>query len=173
MSNAFCSALWAADYMLNLAAHGCAGVNVHGGGSKQIRDALGGHLPGEALEPNAAEIAREGSFYTPIAGSRESGFRARPVFYGMKLAGLMAGGQLRPVDLPAAQSAVAAYAADMDNGQTRIVVINKDASSDFSLRLAAERPVTVWRLEAPSLTSTADVTLTGAPIDAAVSWTGA
>jgi hypothetical protein len=87
----------------------------------------------------------------------------------MKLAGLLAGGQLRQVDLPMAQSAIAAYAADME-GQTRVVVINKDASSDFSLRLAAERPVTVWRLEAPSLIATGDITLAGAPIDPAVPW---
>jgi hypothetical protein len=169
MSNAFCSALWAADYMLKLANHGCAGVNLHGGGSKQIRDSLGGHLPGELLEPGAADAARDGSFYTPIAGSRESGFRVRPVFYGMKLAGLLAGGQLRQVDLPAPQ-AITAYAADMETGHTGVVVINKDDTSDFSLRLTANRPVTVWRLEAPSLTATAGVTLAGAPIDPAVQW---
>jgi hypothetical protein len=170
MSNAFCSALWAADYMLKLATYGCAGVNLHGGGSKQIRDALGGHLPGELLEAGAAEVAREGSFYTPIAGSHESGFRARPVFYGMKLAGLLAGGRLRQVELPAGQPAITAYAAVMEKGQTRVVVINKDASSDFSLRLAADRPVTVWRLEAPSLTATSDITLAGAPIEAGAQW---
>lgn len=170
MSNAFCSALWAADYMLKLASYGCVGVNLHGGGSQQIRAALGGHLPGEQLEPGAAKVASEGSFYTPIAGSRESGFRARPVLYGMKLAGVLAGGQLREVELTAPQSGISAYAADMEKGHTRVVIINKDTSSDFSVRLAVDRPVTVWRLEAPSLTATSGVTLADAPIDAAVRW---
>jgi hypothetical protein len=56
MSNAFCSSLWAADYLLKLASYGCAGVNLHGGGSKQIRASLGGHLPGEQLDPGAVEV---------------------------------------------------------------------------------------------------------------------
>ena len=84
VSNAFCSALWAVDYLLKLANFGCAGVNLHGGGASVIRLSLGGHLPGENLVPNGPALAAEGSFYTPIAGSREKGFKARPVFYGMK-----------------------------------------------------------------------------------------
>ena len=99
VSNAFCSALWAADYLLKLASFGCAGVNLHGGGAGVIRGSLGGHLPGEKLSADAAAIAAEGSFYTPIAGSREKGFNARPVFYGMKLAGVLAGGRMRPAQL--------------------------------------------------------------------------
>ena len=55
MSNAFCSALWAVDYMLKLASYECVGVNLHGGGSKQIRDALGGHLPGESLDSGGCD----------------------------------------------------------------------------------------------------------------------
>ena len=170
MSNAFCSALWAADYMLKLASYGCAGVNLHGGGSQQIKASLGGHLPGESLEPGAAEVAKEGSFYTPVAGSRTSGFRARPVFYGMKLADVLAGGRLRPASISDAAPAVAAYAADMDDGQTRVVILNKEASSDLTLRVAAPHPLTAWRLEAASLTATAGVTLAGAPIDGNTGW---
>jgi hypothetical protein len=49
--------LWAADYLLKLASYGCAGVNLHGGGSKQIRASLGGHFPGEQLDPGAVEVA--------------------------------------------------------------------------------------------------------------------
>ena len=170
MSNAFCSALWAADYMLKLASYGCVGVNLHGGGSKQIRDALGGHLPGESLDPTAATVAREGSFYTPIAGSRESGFRARPVFYGMMLAGQLAGGRMRAVTLDAAPAGATAYAADMENSGTRIVVLNKDASSDLLVRIPSRSGVRIWRLEAPGLTATTEVTLAGAPIEAAHPW---
>jgi hypothetical protein len=170
MSNAFCSALWAADYMLKLASYGCVGVNLHGGGSKQIRDSLGGHLPGESLDPTAAAVAKEGSFYTPIAGSRESGFRARPVFYGMLLAGQLAGGRMRAATLDAAQAGASAYAADMENGGTRIVAINKDASSDLALRIESRSGVRLWRLEAPGLTATTEVTLAGAPVEAAHPW---
>jgi hypothetical protein len=170
MSNAFCSSLWAADYMLKLASYGCVGVNLHGGGSQQIRASLGGHLPGESLDPTAAEVAKEGSFYTPIAGSRESGFKARPVLYGMKLAGVLAGGRMRPVTLDTAQAGAAVYAADMENGATRVVVINKDASTDLPVRIASKRAMKVWRLEAPNLTATTGVTLAGATIDAVHPW---
>lgn len=170
MSNAFCSALWAADYMLKLASFGCVGVNFHGGGSKQIRASLGGHLPGESLEPGAAAIAKEGSFYTPIAGSREAGFKARPVFYGMKLAGLLAGGRMRTVALNAPQADATAYAADMQNGETRMVVINKDSSIDLPVRIASAHGVKLWRLEAPNLTATTGVALAAAPIDTVSPW---
>ena len=126
VSNAFCSALWAADYLLKLASLGCAGVNLHGGGASVIRLSLGGHLPGEKLTPDGPAIAAEGSFYTPIAGSRERGFKARPVFYGMKLAGVLAGGRMRPVNLESAPANASAWAADLPDGKTRMVLINKD-----------------------------------------------
>ena len=166
LSNAFCSALWAADYLLKLANYGCAGVNLHGGGSQQIRDSLGGHLPGESLDPGAADVAKEGSFYTPIAGSRESGFKARPVFYGMKLAGLLAGGRMRSAVFDAPQTGVSAYAADFGKRATRVLVVNKDEASDVLVRIASGRGAKVWRLEAPGLTATADVRLAGAALTA-------
>ena len=166
MSNAFCSALWGADYMLQLAEHGCVGVNLHGGGSKQIRASLGGHLPGETLDPTAAEVAKEGSFYTPIAGSRESGFKARPVLYGMKLAGLLAGGRMRTASLDVATPGVTAYAADIGKESTRMVVVNKDEASDVLIRIASSGGAKIWRLEAPGMTATSGVTLAGSAIDA-------
>ena len=151
--------------MLQLASHGCAGVNLHGGGAKQIRASLGGHLPGESLDATAAEVAKEGSFYTPIAGSRETGFKARPILYGMKLAGLLAGGAMRAASLDVATPAVRVYAADMGKDSTRIVVINKDEASDVLLRIPSPGGAKVWRLEAPGMTATAGVTLAGAAID--------
>jgi hypothetical protein len=166
MSNAFCSALWAADYMLQLASRGCVGVNLHGGGAKQIRASLGGHLPGETLDPGAAAVAWEGSFYTPIAGSRESGFKARPVLYGMKLAGLLAGGTMRAASLDAAPPAVRAYSADMGNESTRVVIVNKDESSAVLVRIPSPSGASVWRLEAQAMTATAGVTLAGSAIEA-------
>jgi hypothetical protein len=170
MSNAFCSALWAADYMLHLASYGCVGVNLHGGGAKQIRASLGGHLPGETLDPAAEAVAREGSFYTPIAGSRETGFHARPVFYGMKLANLLSGGRMRTAVLNGTPEGIVAYAADMDDGSTRVILINKSASADLQIRIAAKEPLKFWRLEASSLTATSGVTLAAASITAAAAW---
>lgn len=170
LSNAFCSALWAADFLLRLASCGAAGVNLHGGDSKQIRFSLGGHLPGENVAPEAVSAAALGSFYTPIAGSRETGFIARPVFYGMKVAGLLAGGRMRPVQLDAPPEDATAWAAQMPNGDTRLVVLNKNAKRDLSLRISSTSSARLWRLEAPDLTATTGVTLAGAVFRSGEPW---
>ena len=164
VSNAFCSALWAADYLLSLASFGCAGVNLHGGGANVISLSLGGHLPGAQLSPEAAAIAAEGSFYTPIAGSRENGFKARPILYGMKLAGVLAGGRMRPVQLDNSPTNASAWAAQMPNGDTRIVLINKDANQKLQISIPSDKDAKVWRLQASGLTATTGVTLAGSEI---------
>ena len=170
VSNAFCSALWAADYLLKLASFGCAGVNLHGGGASVIRSALGGHLPGEQLSPEAATIAAEGSFYTPIAGSREKGFSARPVFYGMKLAGILAGGRMRPALFDSSPANADAWAADMPDGSTRLVLLNKDARQKLQISVPSAHDAKLWRLLAPGLTATSGVTLAGAEIRPGKKW---
>jgi hypothetical protein len=170
VSNAFCSALWAADYLLKLASFGCAGVNLHGGGASVIRSALGGHLPGEQLTPEAAAIAAEGSFYTPIAGSREKGFSARPVFYGMKLAGILVAGRMRPARFDQAPVNASAWAADMSGGNTRIVLLNKDARQKLQISIPSDYDAKLWRLQASGLTATSDVTLAGTEIKPDKAW---
>jgi len=64
MSDAFAAALWAGDYMLELASLGCAGVNLHGGRSAFLTAGLGGHTPGMnvATTPQAVHSG----FYSPI-----------------------------------------------------------------------------------------------------------
>jgi hypothetical protein len=170
MSNAFCSALWALEFMLKQASYGTAGVNLHGGGSKQIRLSLGGHLPGEGLTPEGAAAAEQGSFYTPIAGSRESGFVARPVFYGMKVAGLLAGGKMRSIsfDPPLMQST--AWAAEMTDGSTRVIVLNKNPQQLMNIEIRSPRAARLWRLQAPDLAATSDVSLAGAVIEVGQKW---
>ena len=59
VSDTFASALWCADYMLQCAARGWTGVNLHGGGN---------------------------GYYTPIAGAPSTGFTRRPEYFGMKFA---------------------------------------------------------------------------------------
>src|ERR1022692_4476343 len=77
---------------------------------------------------------------------------------------------MRAVTLNAAQAGATAYAADMENSGTRIVVINKDASSDLLVRIQSKSGVRIWRLEAPGLTATTEVTLAGAVIEATHPW---
>ena len=66
VSNAFCSALWAADYLLKLASFGCAGVNLHGGGAGVIRSP-------------SADICRESSFPLTLPPSRPKAASTRPL----------------------------------------------------------------------------------------------
>ena len=82
MSNALAGALWGMDYMLEMATLGCSGINFHGGSGNVISMSLGNKLPG-ARNARDLEIARLGSFYSPIAGNREVGYTARP--YGIQL----------------------------------------------------------------------------------------
>jgi hypothetical protein len=170
VSNAFCSALWAADYLLKLASFGCAGVNLHGGGASVIRNSLGGHLPGAQLSPEAAAIAAQGSFYTPIAGSRQMGFSARPVFYGMKLAGVLAGGRMRPARFDQPPINADAWAAEMPDGSTRLVLLNKDADQKLEISIASPHDAKLWRLQAPGLTAISHVTLAGTEIRPDKAW---
>ena len=175
MSDAFGSALWAAEFLLELASAGVVGANLHGGGGKVITSALGDHeqriAPGAtAGRTERRELAnRMGSAYTPIAGSRETGFVARPVCYGMKVAGLLAGGRMRGVTLREAGSAVG-WAAEMPTGETRVVVVNPEPGERLVLRVESAGMARVWRLEAADLAATAGVRLAGAAMDADGVW---
>jgi hypothetical protein len=70
VSDAYASALWAADYLLRAAAAGFAGVNFHGGGQ---------------------------GVYTPIESTDTS--RPRPVYHGMQFASLFVGGTVARCEL--------------------------------------------------------------------------
>ena len=90
MSNAFAAALWAGDYMLQLASLGCAGVNLHGGRSAFLTAGLGDHTPG--MEVAKTPQAMRSGFYTPIFSEPDVPVKAMPIFYGMLLANQFAGG---------------------------------------------------------------------------------
>ena len=145
VSDTFASALWAMDFWLALAQQGSIGVNLHGGGN---------------------------GYYTPIAGSPKAGFVARPIFYGMMLAGEFAGAELLPCTLNAGGKNVVGYAA-RKRTEVLVALINRE---DVPAALKIQAPVThgrkasVWRLEAPSLNSTSGVTLAGAAVDASGKW---
>jgi hypothetical protein len=175
VSDAFASSLWAADYMLNLAQAGCVGVNLHGGGTKQIRAALGGHLPGESVATRP-DAAASGSFYTPIAGDADKGFFARPIFYGMLLASHFAGASIIANDFDSQGANATAYAAKTPAGFS-VALFNKDAARDLEIVLAIdglpgahEKRGRVWRLAGSALDAISGVTLAGAEVAADGSW---
>jgi hypothetical protein len=142
VSDTFASALWAVDFMMTIAQSGGIGVNLHGGGS---------------------------GLYTPVAGSMREGYTARPIYYGMLLVRQLLGSTLLRTEVDAGGRNVAAYAAASDQA-IQLVVLNREAEP-VTFRIA--RPstttsgkATVWRLQAPAVTSTSGVTLAAASVNA-------
>jgi Glycosyl hydrolase family 79 C-terminal beta domain len=171
MSNAFAAALWAADYMLELASLGCAGVNLHGGRSAFLTAGLGDHTPG--MEVAKTPQAMKSGFYTPIFSEPDAPVKAMPIFYGMLVANQFAGGVMMQIDGLGVDGRIeganaTAYAARLESG-FKIALFNKDElkSADVRIRVPGKvRTASAWRLRAPSLDATDGVTLAGAEIRA-------
>ena len=165
VSDAFASALWAADYSLLLASNGYSGVNLHGGTGKSVANSVGGFLPGDIMLQQqgvtAEQIAtRPHPFYTPIA-SFDSHYALQPVAYGFKFAGALSGATFLALDLTtklqAAGVNATAYAAKFPRDRTSLIIVNKDAEKDLALTVdfGASRSgaVEIETLHAPALDS--------------------
>ena len=164
MSNALAGALWGMDYMLEMAALGCSGINFHGGSGNVISMSLGNKLPG-ARSARDLEIARLGSFYSPIAGNRADGYTARPLYYGMLAVDAFAETTLFATRLDSGGANLTAYAGRGSNGW-RVAVINKDQYRDASVELQSPpfHRARVWRLRGAALDATEGISLAGAEV---------
>ncbi len=176
VSDVFAAALWAADYALLLASNGYTGVNLHGGSGPSVANSVGGSLPGDALlrdqGATAAEIAlHPHPFYTPIA-TFGSEYVLEPVAHGLQFAELLAGGTMLEGDLTAKVQATGAdataYAARMPGGETRVIVLNKDAERDVTATVdwgqKRQGRAETRTLRAPSLESREATIAHGEPV---------
>lgn len=140
VSDTFAAALWVVDFMLTVAQTGATGVNLHGGGN---------------------------GLYTPIAGSMTEGYTARPIYYGMLVFKQFLGSTLLRTNVDGNGKNVAAYAARTDH-TLQIVVLNREPQAlAFQILLPPSHTVgtgNVWRLEAPSVSSTIGITLAHATV---------
>jgi hypothetical protein len=100
VSNAYASALWAADYALRVACAGFAGINLHGGGV---------------------------GIYTPIESSDAAPALERPVYYGLQFAQRFSGAQIAQLPLKTSAN-IAAYQA-IQEGKPSIAIVNKDSAA--------------------------------------------
>ncbi|SEG62928.1 hypothetical protein SAMN05421819_3930 [Bryocella elongata] len=152
VSDVFASALWSADYLLQLASLGYAGVNLHGGDGQMVANSLGGKLPGDELvlaaHGNPAEHPHP--YYTPIAHIGDK-YVAEPVSVGMRFAGIFAGAQLFALDFDPGPVNATAYAGRLANGQHAVAIINKDRTQPLAIDLA--RYSLGFTLTAPALDS--------------------
>lgn len=133
--------------MYQLASEGGMGINFHGGGY---------------------------GWYTPIAGTREDGFLARPIYYGMLLFAQAGAGQLVESKLePLEQAPLTAYGLRSNTGEIKVAAFNK--SLDRGVRLTIDagqraQRVSSLRLHAPRVDDTTDTTFGGAPVGAGGAW---
>jgi len=148
VSDTFAGALWSADLMYQLASEGVAGINLHGGGY---------------------------GWYSPIAGTRENGFLARPEYYGMLLFAEGGSGQLIESRLQQLEGVplLTAYALRSDAGAIHVVAFNKNMDRVVRLTVDGAQPApraTALRLLAPRVDDTTDTTVGGAPVGASGAW---
>lgn len=128
LSNVFSSALWATDYILQLAQMSVKGVCFHGGAN---------------------------AWYTPIAGGGNQPYTTRPIFFALEFCRYMLGEPMSPVSITTSRKTdIAAYAFHRPR---KVVIINKD-SLPVSVDLPVGESITkISRLVAPSLTALQDV----------------
>lgn len=150
VSDTFASALWGADLMYQLASSGGMGINFHGGGY---------------------------GWYTPIAGTQQDGFLARPIYYGMLLFEQAGPGQLVESKLEGLELAplLTAYGLRSDSGAMKVAVFNKNSEQAVRLTIdgAPTQHARVLRLYAPRVDDTTDTTFGGSVVGADGEWTPA
>jgi hypothetical protein len=77
---------------------------------------------------------------------------------------------MRPVTLDYPPTQAMAWAAEMPDGGTRVIVLNKDPQQELNIDIASRSAARLWRLQAPELTATAGVSLAGAAIVSEHPW---
>lgn len=139
VSDTFASALWVLDTLFNVAGVGVDGVNIH-------------TLPGAAYELF--------SFQHPSSGWQAF---VHPEYYGllMFVQAFPPGAQLVPVNV-SPSGPVKVWATRGADSTTRVVLINKDATTSYTVQVQVPSfagTAQLERLTAPSVSSTDGVTL--------------
>jgi hypothetical protein len=123
VSNKHASALWALDYSLQMARLGVSGINFHGG--------LG--------VCNVPIWNGKWQLYTPMCAANPADeaaqvYQAMPIYYGLWMARQMGPGTFLPLTVSTDRN-INAYAVRDDDGNTRIAVIQKDATATSPVHL--------------------------------------
>ncbi len=140
VSDTFASALWAGDFCLQMASLGCVGVNLHGGAN---------------------------GYYSPIVGSIEDGFSARPEYYGLMLAQRFAGCTILRTKLEPQEANITAYAAGRGTTTDLVAIFNKDGrAAEVTIAAASGgfKRAAVERLKASSIDAKQGVTFQGSVV---------
>jgi len=147
VSNAFVSALWAIDFMFDVAQAGGQGVNFHG--------------------------SFTANNYSPIVFDKKtSRYVPAPMYYGMLFFSRAAQGRLVATEAKSDAHLIAHSVLGAD-GKLRVTLVNKDITKPIAASVTAGTAYTkgqVLRLIAPSVDATTDVTFAGATVNADGTW---
>jgi hypothetical protein len=147
VSNAFVSALWAIDFMFDVAQAGGQGVNFHG--------------------------SFTANNYSPIVFDKKtSRYVAAPMYYGMLFFSRAAQGRLVATEAKSDANLIAHGVLGAD-GKLRVTLVNKDLAKPVAASITVGTAYTkgqVLRLTAPSVGATSDVTFAGATVNADGTW---
>lgn len=164
ISDALISALWAINFIFTTSQYGSVGVNFHGGGQ---------NMDGNTC-PNGVSSCDKPFVYSPLVEVDSKVTAAAPLFYGMLLTSRAGSGDLLPAMVSNAGSTpLHAYAVQLADGSTSIVVVNCDASKGIDATVDVGTAVTAASaiyLRGSSLTATSGITLGEAPVNADGTW---
>jgi hypothetical protein len=152
VSDTFGSALWCLNNMFVLASYGCNGVN---------------------METDINQLGFT-SHYSPLVHDARMTCQARPEYYGLLAFALAGQGDLLKCSLDKPDLNLNAYATKAEPSSLWITAINEDLSRDAGLEVALPAGYSraqAFRLVAPSVTSTNQVSLAGAEVSANGHWT--
>lgn len=148
VSNAFVSALWAIDFMFDVAQAGGQGVNFHG--------------------------SFTANNYSPIVFDKQtSRYVPAPMYYGMLFFSRAAQGRLVAAELKT-DANLTAHAVLGADGKLRVTLVNKDLTKPVAASIAAGAKFTqgqALRLTAPAASATEGVTFAGATVNTDGTWT--
>jgi hypothetical protein len=156
ISNALISALWSLDFMFTSAKNGASGVNFHGGEA-----GMDGNTP---------------FYYSPITETNGVVTDVAPLYYGMLLFTLAGSGQGLATTATAGAVDFTAYAIELADGSTSVVLDNKDSTNGVQATVdvgAAVGSSSAIYLQGPSpasLTSMSGITIAGAGITPTGVW---
>ncbi len=151
VGDTFASALWGLDFMLTLCAADCSGVNV---------------------ETSINQLGFLSS-YSPVWEDGRGNYSARPLYYGMLAFQQVAQGQRIAAEYAAGETNMKAYAFKDKDQLLRVVLINKEPSTDIEISLMSPGKLahaSAMRLRAPSLESKSGMTLGDTEVLASGSW---
>jgi hypothetical protein len=147
VSDVFASALWAADYLFDLAELGVAGVNFHG--SFNCRG------------------------YTSFCAMKGGGYHVHSNYYGMLFFRQAAQGRVIPLNLTGNGVNLTSHATLGEDGTLRVALINKDLGNSARVGIDPGKrsgQASVMRLTAPSVDAKTGITLGGAGVASDGTW---